>query len=150
MTSGFFMKLDYILFYVFFHYFEFYVLCIIMCECLHVYAPWVCRSLKKSEEDTGYPRPGVTGGFEPSDGCWEPNPCLLPECPVLTARHLYSLILLFELGLEASLRWPQNISGWPWTSDLPLLPFCWASMVLETEPEALCTPGKHSANWATS
>ena len=56
---------------------------------------------QRSDEGVRSPGTGVSGGYEPSCGCWEPNPGLREEQPVL---------LTAELSLQSSV-WPFQRCG---------------------------------------
>lgn len=70
-----------------------------MCMCLSIlYAPHVCRSRQRSEEDIRFSGTGVTYGNEAACGCWE-DACLSQEQQVLLiaeprAQALYYCILI--------------------------------------------------------
>lgn len=66
--------------------------------CLFVCAPHVCLCPWQPEESMRSPGTGVTGGCEPSFGCFELNPGPLEEQVVLVTpeQSLCSSTLLFE------------------------------------------------------
>lgn len=52
------------------------------CVCVCVHTTWT-QCLQRSEVGIGFPGTGVTDGWKPPCGCWEPNPRLPQERQVL-------------------------------------------------------------------